>query len=113
MWWLVLIFQIFGTFAENLSNEYWLNQTKSTSVSSARASKYDWTGVLDNPECPGNVLTLNPGEATRIKSHKNYGKSEYPENYTVSPLDASINYVNKQGGGIAQMATILHKHIYT
>ena len=95
MWWLVLIFQIFGfSLAEDLSNEYWLNQTKSTSVSSARASKYDWTGVLDNPECPGNVLTLNPGESTRIKSHKNYGKSEYPENYRVSPFFENNPYLH-------------------
>ena len=62
----------------DLADEKWLNQTKSD-LDLARASKYDWTGVLDNPECPGNVLSLNPGESTRVLSHKSYGKDEYPE----------------------------------
>jgi len=64
----------------DLADEKWLNQTKSD-LDLARASKYDWTGVLDNPECSGNVLSLNPGESTRVLSHKSYGKDEYPENY--------------------------------
>ena len=82
----VVILQIFlgATFAQkDQAEEKWLNQSKSLSDELARNSKYDWTGVLDNPECSGNVLNLGPGEATRIKSHKSYGKSEYPENYLV------------------------------
>ena len=50
----------------------------------ARSSKDDWTGAFENPECPGNVLTLQPGEKTRIVSHKSYGKKSYPDNYMVS-----------------------------
>ena len=83
--WLVFL-QILGTILaqEDLeAEEKWLNQSKILSDELARNSKYDWTGVLDNPECSGNVLNLGPGEATRIKSHKSYGKSEYPENYMV------------------------------
>ena len=72
--------------AQNLaSTDYWLKQAKNTSDETlARASRYDWTGVLDNSECSGNVLTLNPGEATRITSHKKFGQTGYPEDYTVS-----------------------------
>ena len=82
---LLVFLQILGTsFAQkDQAEEKWFNQSKSLSDELARSSKYDWTGVLDNPECSGNVLNLGPGEATRIKSHKSYGKAEYPENYMV------------------------------
>ena len=73
----------FGRFWENLGDSKWLKEASGTSDEKARASKYDWTGALDNPECPGNVLTLNPGEATRISSHKSYGEKTYPDNYRV------------------------------
>ena len=82
---LVLLLVFLGTTLaqKDQAEEKWLNQSKSLSDELARSSKYDWTGVLDNPECSGNVLNLGPGEATRIKSHKSYGESEYPENYMV------------------------------
>ena len=76
----------FGRFWENLGDSKWLKEASGTSDEKARASKYDWTGALDNPECPGNVLTLNPGEATRISSHKSYGEKTYPDNYRVSDI---------------------------
>ena len=76
----------FGRFWENLGDSKWLKEASGTSDEKARASKYDWTGALDNPECPGNVLTLNPGEATRISSHKSYGEKSYPDNYRVRKL---------------------------
>ena len=68
----------------DLSDARWLNQSKSDEIELARASKYEWTGILENTECPGNVLTLNPGEGTRIQSHKSFGKKAYPDNYRVS-----------------------------
>ena len=76
----------FGRFWENLGDSKWLKEASGSSDEKARASKYDWTGALDNPECPGNVLTLNPGEATRISSHKNYGEKTYPDNYRVREI---------------------------
>ena len=78
--------QTLSVSAQNFATDEWLKQAKNTSETLARASRYDWTGVLDNPECSGNVLTLNPGEATRITSHKNFGQTGYPEDYTVSVL---------------------------
>ena len=80
------------------ADSLWLQESRSFNDANARASRYDWTGVLDNPQCPGNVLSLNPGEATRIYSHKGYGKETYPENYRVSDrtkrliLELSIGY---------------------
>ena len=83
----MLLLLILHTFSSvvSASTDYWLKQAKNTSDETlARASRYDWTGVLDNSECSGNVLTLNPGEATRITSHKKFGQTGYPEDYTVS-----------------------------
>ena len=72
--------------ASEISNEdaRWLNQSQSHSFEESRASRYDWTGILDNPECPGNVLNLGPGQGTRIFSHKSFGKKPYPADYMVS-----------------------------
>ena len=70
--------------SQDLADTKWLEEARTYSDISARASKYDWTGVKDNPECPGNVMTLNPGEATRIQSHKSFGEKSYPDDYMVS-----------------------------
>ena len=69
---------------EGIGDRHWLKELKGTSDIKARSSKDDWTGAFENPECPGNVLTLQPGEKTRIVSHKSYGKKSYPDNYMVS-----------------------------
>ena len=34
-------------------------------------------------QCPGTVLTMSPGYATILKSHKGYGKVPYPSDYQV------------------------------
>ena len=87
MWLLILLPSIFSSaLSQDLADTKWLEEATSVSDISARASRYDWTGVQDNPECPGNVMTLNSGEATRIQSHKSFGKESYPEDYKVSLL---------------------------
>ena len=87
MWSLILLPCIFSSaLSQDLADTKWLEEATSVSDISARASRYDWTGEQDNPECPGNVMTLNAGEATRIQSHKSFGKESYPEDYKVSLL---------------------------
>jgi hypothetical protein len=81
---IISTFLLSGILADLTAEQKWLDESKSVSDIEARASKYDWTGVMDNPECPGNVMTLNSGEATRITSHKSFGRNVYPENYRVS-----------------------------
>ena len=73
----------FGKFWDNLGDSKWFKESSGTNDVKARASRYDWTGTMENPECPGNVLSLHPGEGTRITSHKSYGKKAYPDNYKV------------------------------
>ena len=73
----------FGKFWDNLGDSKWFKESSGTNDVKARASRYDWTGTMENPECPGNVLSLHPGEGTRISSHKSYGKKAYPDNYKV------------------------------
>ena len=75
---------------EGIGDRHWLKELKGTSDIKARSSKDDWTGAFENPECPGNVLTLQPGEKTRIVSHKSYGKKSYPDNYMVSCYEKLI-----------------------
>ena len=85
MWLLILLPSIFSSaLSQDLADTKWLEEATSVSDISARASRYDWTGVQDNPECPGNVMTLNSGEATRIQSHKSFGKESYPDDYKVN-----------------------------
>ena len=87
MWSLILLPCIFSSaLSQDLADTKWLEEATSVSDISARASRYDWTGVQDNPECPGNVMTLNAGEGTRIQSHKSFGKESYPDDYKVSLL---------------------------
>ena len=84
MWLLILLPSIFSSaLSQDLADTKWLEEATSVSDITARASRYDWTGVQDNPECPGNVMTLNSGEATRIQSHKSFGKESYPDDYKV------------------------------
>ena len=70
--------------AQDLADFVWFNESQTTSQAHARNSKFDWTGEDANSECTGNVITLNPGEATRVVSHKSYGEKSYPDNYKVS-----------------------------
>ena len=88
MWWQLILpllnFIFSSALSQDLADTKWLEEARSYSDISARASRYDWTGVQDNPECPGNVITLNSGEATRIQSHKSFGKESYPDDYRVS-----------------------------
>ena len=85
MWLLILLPSIFSSaLSQDLADTKWLEEATSVSDITARASRYDWTGVQDNPECPGNVMTLNSGEATRIQSHKSFGKESYPDDYKVN-----------------------------
>lgn len=81
---LLLISLISKVTGQDLADQSWFNESMEISDEHARASKYDWTGVLDNSECTGNVLRLNPGEATRVVSHKSFGQKPYPSNYRVS-----------------------------
>ena len=84
---LLILLSIFSSVSsQDLADSKWLEEARSYSDLSAKASRYDWTGVTENPECPGNVITLNPGDATRIKSHKSFGKESYPDDYRVSLL---------------------------
>ena len=78
---LVLLLSLRPAFSVEDPDLTWLNQSD---LDEARASRYGWSGVLDNPECPGAAMKLSSGEATRIVSHKSFGKTVYPENYRVS-----------------------------
>ena len=76
---------IFGKHWQNAEDSKWFIASSGTSED--KASRYDWTGALDNPECPGNVLSLQPGEATKIMSHKHFGQKPYPHDYRVRCIE--------------------------
>ena len=66
---------------QNLWSE--LSQFSSDERSSRAISSFNRDNSY-NDQCPGTVVTLSPGYATILKSHKGYGKVPYPSNYKVS-----------------------------
>ena len=99
----VFIVNFISTFitAEELSGERSRNQTQdrwtelrqlasikvaSSDARSSRAISPIYRYNSYNSQCPGTVVTLSPGDATIVDSHKNYGKDPYPSDYKVSNI---------------------------
>ena len=71
----------FNQFSSELWSEF--NQFSSDERPSRRdISSFSGDNSYDE-QCPGTVVTLSPGYATRLKSHEGYGNVHYPSNYKV------------------------------